>query len=153
MWAARLDSYIFLSRNNPGPTSQGDVMLSFPKTAAAREHAAVSAEPGYHTAAGHPSPSTQIAGEQAPATTAGETRILTSASPAAVFISERQVVLASAAAGTAAHIAVSRNPWLTLSWLRLAPRSHAPREPRRPRPARRPLYLENAAMAREMERL
>jgi hypothetical protein len=128
-------------------------MLSFPKSAAARERAAVSAGPGHRTPAGKPWPSTHMTGGQAPATAAGGARIPTPASPAAVFITERQVTLATAAAGTAAHTAVTRHPWLSLTWLRRSPRPHAQREPRGYRPSGSRRYLENAAMAREMERL
>lgn len=128
-------------------------MLFVPKAAAARERAAASAEPGHRTPAGHPSPSTPITDGHAAATRAGEAQSPTSASPAPVFISEHQVMLATAAAGAAAQTAVTRRPWISLVWLRLSPRSDVQREPRRYHPSGRRLYLENAAMAREMERL
>jgi hypothetical protein len=139
--------------DHPGPTLRENEMLSFPKTAAARQRAAASAGPGNRTSAGPPWPTTRMTGGQAPATAAGGASIPTPASPAAVFITERQVALATAAAGTAAHTAVTRHPRLSLTWLRLSPRPHAQREPRGYRPSGSRLYLENAAMAREMGRL
>lgn len=120
-------------------------MSSIPKPAAARKRAAMSTEPGHRTPGGHPSPGAQIAG--------GETQSPTPASPAAVFISERQVMLATAAAGAAAQTAITRHRWINLAWLRRSPRSELPRERRRYYPSSYRLYLENAAMARAMERL
>lgn len=119
-------------------------MLSIPKTAAAREHAAMSTKPGHRTNAGHPFPGPQIKGGEAPSPTPAQ--------PAPVLISEQQLMLATAAAGAAAQTAVRRR-WMSLVWLRRSPRSDVPRERRRHYPSSYRLYLENAAMARAMERL
>ncbi|MGE2815070.1 hypothetical protein ACQI5H_07990 [Mycobacterium heidelbergense] len=79
------------------------------------------------------------------------------ASPSPVLISEREVMFATAAAGATSQTVATRRPWIAQLWQRLSAAldsldSYVEREPRRYY-ARRPLYIENAAMAREMERL
>jgi hypothetical protein len=63
-------------------------------------------------------------------------------------------MFATAAAGATSQTAAIRRPWIAQLWQRLSLslNSGAEREPRRYY-ARRPDYMEHAAMAREMERL
>jgi hypothetical protein len=127
-------------------------MLSSPKTVAPNQEAAAAFEPS-RTPAGHALPHPPLVGGGVVAAPgAGEAQRPTTASAAPVLITEHQVMFATAAAGAASQTAAVRRPWLMLLWQRLSLRSDAERQPRRYY-ARRPLYIERAAMAREMERL
>lgn len=75
------------------------------------------------------------------------------APPSPVVITERQVMLATAAAGIAAQTAVTRRPWIVVVWQRLSLHSVDRRPPRRHYQSLRPSYIERAAMARAMDRL
>lgn len=70
-----------------------------------------------------------------------------------VLITEHELLLATAAAGTASQVTVTRRAWVVLFWQRLSRRSGMEREPRRHYPPRRSSYFERAAMSREMDRL
>jgi hypothetical protein len=127
-------------------------MLSSSKTVAPHQDAAAAFEPS-RAPAGHVPPHLpHVGGGVVAAPGAGEAQRTTTASPVPVFISERQVMFATAAAGAASQTAQVRRPWLALLGQWLSPRSDAQREPRRYY-ALRPSYIERAAMAREMERL
>ncbi|HWS94488.1 MAG TPA: hypothetical protein VN306_18960 [Mycobacterium sp.] len=89
----------------------------------------------------------------AAATSAGEAQSAIPAPPAPVVITERQVMLATAAAGSSAQTAVTRRPWIIVLWQRVSLRFDTQPQPRGYYPHRRPPYIERAAMAREMERL
>lgn len=113
-------------------------MLSTAKTVAPHEDAAATFEQSRHADA-----------------TEAQSTIAASAPP--VLISEREVMFATAAAGATSQTAATRRHWIAGLWQRLSAAldsldSYVLPEPRRYY-ARRPLYIENAAMAREMERL
>jgi hypothetical protein len=127
-------------------------MLSSPNAVASHRDAVAPSEPSRRKPAGHASPHAPLMGGGV-AAGAGEAQTAIPASPPPVLISERQVMFATAAAGTAARTAVTRRPWLIVLRQRLSLRSDAERQPRRMYPPRRPSYIERAAMAREMERL
>ena len=129
-------------------------MLSTRKPVAPHRDAAAPLEPSRHAPAGHASPHTPLVrGGVAAATSAGEAQSAIPAPPAPVVITERQVMLATAAAGSSAQTAVTRRPWIIVLWQRVSLRSGAQGHPRRDYPYRRLLYIEHTAMAREMERL
>jgi hypothetical protein len=128
-------------------------MLSISKTVAPHHDAAAPIESS-RPPAGHVLPHTPLVGGGVVAAPgAGEAQRPTTASPAPVPITEHQVMFATAAAGAAWQTAAARPPWLIVLWQRLSLRSSAQRQPRRHYPPRRPSYIEQAAMAREMERL
>jgi len=111
-------------------------MLSTPKTVAPDEDAAATFEPDRSA-------------------DAAEAQSTIAAPP--VLISEHEVMFATAAAGATSQTTATRRHWIAQLWQRLSAAldsldSYVEREPRRYY-ARRPLYIENAAMAREMERL
>lgn len=113
-------------------------MLSSPKTVAPDEDAAATFEPSRSA-------------------DAVEAQSTIAVSPPPVLISEREVMFATAAAGATSQTVATRRPWFAQLWQRLSAAldsldSYVEREPRRYY-ARRPVYIENAAMAREMERL
>ncbi|MEE6136162.1 hypothetical protein SKC41_07405 [Mycobacterium sp. 050128] len=78
-----------------------------------------------------------------------------SMAPEPVLITERQVMFATAAAvaGARPHPAPRPRPWLTTFWQRLVLSVSIEHEPRRHYPPRRMSYFEQAATAREMDRL
>ncbi len=76
-----------------------------------------------------------------------------SAPPASVVITESQVMFATAAARIPAPDGTVGRSRLATLWRWLSARDGAEPQTRRPRPARRPAYIERAAMARAMERL
>lgn len=110
-------------------------MLTSPKTVAAHQDAAATFEPSRRAEA-------------------AEAQSTSTISPPPAIISEHEVMFATAAAGATSQTAAIRRPWIALLWQRLSLslHSHVEREPRRYY-ARRPAYIERAAMAREMERL
>jgi hypothetical protein len=128
-------------------------MLSSPKTVAPHQEATAAFEPSRHTPAGHALPhAPHVGGGVVAAPGAGKAQCPTTASPAPVLITEHQVMFATAAAGAASHTAAVSRPWLIPLGQRLSLHSDAERQQRRYY-ARRPSYIERAAMAREMERL
>lgn len=117
-------------------------MLSRPEAVAPHPDAIAPFESTRFTPAGHVSP-------PAPRAAAEVT-----APP--VIITEHELLLATAATGTASQAAVARRPWVALLWQRLSLRSgeeRVKREPRRHYPPLRSSYFERAAMSREMDRL
>ena len=113
-------------------------MLTSPKTVAPPEDVAATFEPSRSA-------------------DAAEAQSTIAASPPPVLISEHEVMFATAAAGATSQTVAIRRPWIAQVWRRLSAAldaldSYVEREPRRYY-ARRPVYIENAAMAREMERL
>src|ERR1700730_7588970 len=125
-------------------------MLTRQKTVAPNHEPAAPIEPG-RTPAGRALPHTPpVGGGVIAASGAGEAQRTTAASPAPVLINARQVMFATAAAGTASPAAVTRRPWIVVLWQRLSLRSGAERRLPRHYPQRRALCIERAAMAREM---
>ena len=128
-------------------------MLSSPATAASHRDAVEPIDPRRRTPAGHAAPHTPIVGGGvAAATGAGEAQSLVTASPAPVLVTEQQVMFASAVTGAASPTAGVRQRWIVLVWQRLSLWSDTEQQPRR-NYYRRSSYIEQAAMAREMERL
>ncbi|MEZ0354372.1 hypothetical protein [Mycobacterium sp. pR1184] len=73
--------------------------------------------------------------------------------PDPVLITERQVVFATAAVVADPRPRTAPRPWPTTLWQRLIMSVSVEHEPCRHYPPRRTRYFEQAAMAREMERL
>jgi len=129
-------------------------MLSSPATAASHRDAVEPSDPSRPTPAGHASPHTPlVGGGVAAAPGAGEAQSLVTASPAPVLVTEQQVIFASAVTGAASSTSGVRQRWIVLVWQRLSLWSNTEQQPRRNYPYRRSSYIEQAAMAREMERL
>ena len=129
-------------------------MLSSPATAASHRDAVEPSDPSRRTPADHASPDTPLVGGGVAAVTgAGAAESLVTASPAPVLITEQQVMFESAVAGAASPTAGVRQRWIVLVWQRLSLWSNTEQQPRRNYPYRRSSYIEQAAMAREMDRL
>ncbi|CDO86101.1 hypothetical protein [Mycobacterium triplex] len=78
---------------------------------------------------------------------------VTTVAPQPVLITERQVKFATVTALSAPRPVSAPHRWLSALRLRLVQRAGAERQPRRHYPPRRLSYFENAATAREMDRL
>lgn len=124
-------------------------MLSTPKAVAADENATA------HIATNDrnlPPQPLRMGGGVAADGGAGEERLYARPSPAAVVITEHEVMLASIAS-TASHTRTVRSVRTAMLWQRLSLVFGPRRRPSRQYPSHRPSYIERAAMSREMGRL
>ncbi|SOX56782.1 hypothetical protein MAAFP003_5493 [Mycobacterium ahvazicum] len=85
--------------------------------------------------------------------TTAPTQARHSATPDPVLVTERQLMFATAAAVAGPHPRTAPRPWFTTLWQQLVRGVSVEHEPRRHYPPRRMSYFEQAATAREMDRL
>jgi hypothetical protein len=84
---------------------------------------------------------------------AAEGQSLATAPAEPVLVTEGQVMFATAAALGASRPSTAARPWIGTLWHRLVRGVSVERQPRRRYPPRRLSYFEQAATAREMDRL
>ncbi|CQD24531.1 hypothetical protein BN1232_06246 [Mycobacterium lentiflavum] len=113
-------------------------MLAIPKTAVLHRDTAAATQPSHAAVE---------------ASAVAQARNFTSVVPEPVLISERQVTFATAVALGAPRPCTAPRPGLIALWQRLVRSVSVEREPRRRYPPRRISYFEQAATAREMDRL